>query len=149
MRELEYIKQFFKKQFDKYENLELGFKYEYNSITLTHIIEVSNEDIFKSDDFNNEAFDFAINFSNIYNELLMFIKPNDPIRISCVDYSENNFDKKNGYILVSKNLKSLISSIVIENVEDVNYFQGASSAGVNATPVAVCNANVNSYALAA
>ena len=35
-----------------------------------------------------------MDFSNIYNELLMFIKPNDPIRISWVDYSENNFDKK-------------------------------------------------------
>jgi len=148
MKELEYIKLFFKKQFDKYDNLELGFKYEYNSTTLTHIVEVSNEDLFNSENFNIEIFDFAMDFSNIYNELLMFIKPNDPIRISCIDYSENNFDKKHDYLLTSMNIKSLKDSITIENIEDVSYFQGT-SAGLNAIPVAVCNAYVNSYAFAA
>lgn len=148
MRELDYIKQFFKKQFDKYGVLELGFKYEYNSNTLTHIIEVSNENIFISEDFKSEAFDFSMDFSGIFNELIMFIKPSDPIKITCIDYSENNFDKKNDYLLRSKNIKSLISSIVIEDVEDVSYLQGE-SAGVNATPVVVCNAYDNNYAMAA
>lgn len=148
MKELEYIKQFFKNQFEKYVNQELGFKYEYNAITLTHIVEVSNEIIFYSNEFNSDAFDLAMDFSNIYNELLMFIKPNDPIRISCIDYSENNFDKKLDYINESKSLKSLLSSVVIESSEDRSYYNCA-PAGINATPVAIYSASSISYALAA
>ena len=48
-----------------------------------------------------------MDFSGIFNELIMYIKPGDPIKIACIDYSENNFDKKYDYLLGS-NLKSLI-----------------------------------------
>lgn len=130
MKELDYIKLFFEKQFAKYDGLELGFKYEFNSNTRIHIIEVSNEEIFKSKDFSSEAFDFSLDFSDIFNELMMFVIPSDLIKIGCIDYSENNFVKKFDYLLRSKNFKSLISTIVIEDINDVSYLQGEPS-GVN------------------
>jgi hypothetical protein len=92
MKELEYIKQYFKKQFEKYSNVKFGFRYEYDSNTLTHIIEVTNEEIYSQVDFSNDSFDFAMDFASIYNELVMFIKPSDPVKLSRIDYSENNPD---------------------------------------------------------
>ncbi len=91
LKELDYIKQYFRDQFDKYGTDELGFKYEYDSITATHIIEVSNEKLCSTDSFSSDAFEFSMAFTSIYNELLMFIKPSDPIKMDHVDYSENNF----------------------------------------------------------
>lgn len=93
IEELEYIKQYFKKQFEKYSNIKFGFRYEYDSNTLTHIIQVSNEEIYSLIDFSNAAFDFAMDFASRYNELIMFIKPSDPIKLNSIDYSENNLIK--------------------------------------------------------
>lgn len=91
LKELDYIKEYFKDQFEKYSTVEFGLKYEYDSITATHIIEVSNEELYSNDSFSNDAFELSMAFASMYNELLMFIKPGDPVKMDHVDYSENNF----------------------------------------------------------
>lgn len=98
MSELEYIKHFFKSQFEKYAQLDLGFRYEYDALTEDHIIEVSNEEIFQLDDFKLESFEFTMNFIEEFNEFILFLKPSDPVHIGRVDYSENNFYKNDNYV---------------------------------------------------
>lgn len=98
LKELDYIKQYFKDQFEKYSTVEFGFKYEYDSITATHIIEVSNEELYSTEPFGSDAFEFSMAFTSIYNELLMFIKPSDPVKMDHVDYSENNFSDTQNYV---------------------------------------------------
>ena len=116
MKELEYIKQYFKKQFEKYSEFKLGFRYEYDSTTLTHIIEVTNEEIYSRKDFSNDAFDFAMDFASKYNELVMFIKPSDPIKLNRIEYSENNSIEVYGYDNYAYKITSLINTKFVEQV---------------------------------
>lgn len=97
MSELDAIKDFFKTQFEKYAQLNLEFRYEYDALTEDHIIEVSNEDIFQLDDFQLESFEFTMNFIEEFQAFILFLKPSDPIHIGRVDYSENNFYKNENY----------------------------------------------------
>jgi len=127
MKELDYLKLFIEKQFDKFGDIEFGFKYEYNSITSTHLVEVSNEVLFSKDEFNNDAFSFAMDFMEIYNEFVLFIKPCDLIKISRIDYSKNNFDKKYDYLIGNKSIDSLITSILSDSVKNLSNFQGAAN----------------------
>jgi hypothetical protein len=150
MKELEYIKRYIKNQFDKYRDVELGFRYEYDSITNTHIVEVSNENIYTQDDFCSEAFDFAMEFISNYNEVIMFIKPGDPIKMSHIDYSENNFDKKQDYIFGTNNIDSLRNTIFfsIEENNEKSYSKG-NTVGFQSPIGAAINAEYNEYDLAA
>jgi len=151
MKELEYIKLYFKKQFEKYGNIKLGFRYGYDSTTLTHIIEVTNEEIYSREDFSNDAFCFAMNFASMYDELVMFIKPSDPIKLSRIDYSENNSIDTEGYN--NNGVYKISSSINAESIkkesidwkaylESMPYVQSVAEGNNNA-------AGCNSYALAA
>jgi len=150
MKELEYIKLYFKKQFEKYGNIKLGFRYGYDSTTLTHIIEVTNEEIYSREDFSNDAFCFAINFASMYDELVMFIKPSDPIKLSRIDYSENNSVEANGYYdNGAYKISALINTKPIEK-ELIDWRADESTAYVQ--PIAettVKAAECNNYALAA
>jgi hypothetical protein len=147
MKELDYLKLFFEKQFDKFGDIEFGFKYEYNSITSTHLVEVSNEELFSKDEFNNDAFSFAMNFMEIYNEFVLFIKPCDLIKISRIDYSKNNFDKKYDYLIGNKSIDSLITSILSDSTKNLSNFQGSANV-IKVSTFATSNTRIY-YTLAA
>lgn len=152
MKELDYIKQYFKDQFEKYSTVEFGFKYEYDSITATHIIEVSNEELYSTEPFGSDAFEFSMAFTSIYNELLMFIKPSDPVKMDHVDYSENNFSDTQNYVFDVKNSELLATAIVSRkeyNNIDNDCFQGDVAVFQSSGEVAHRATAENNYALAA
>jgi hypothetical protein len=141
MKELDSIKRFFDEQFEKFAAIEFGFKYEYNAITSTHIIEVLNETLFSTDEFNTDAFSFAMDFMTLYNEMVLFIKPNDPIAITRVDYSVNNFDKKYNYITGSENIEYIITSILSKNTKIITDFIKSESV-IKASTFASSNSSI-------
>ena len=102
MSELENIKHFFNIQFEKYIQSDIGFRYEHDASTGTHMIEVSNEGLFQQEDFKEDSFEFSMNFIEEFNEFILFLKPSDPVHISRVDYSENNICKKVNYVTSQK-----------------------------------------------
>lgn len=123
MNELDTIKAFLNTQLEKYSNVELGFKYEYDSLTATHLIEVSNGEFLQNEDFSNDSFTFSMDFISTFNEFVLFLKPTDPVYLSRVDYSVNNFNKTGDYINSGFIKGAQLNSIINERTISDRFFE--------------------------
>ncbi len=138
MNKFDYIKSFLNTLSGKY-GLEFLDTYEYDSLTHTYIIEISDENLYNREDFGLDTLMFSIEFSTIYNEVVMFIAPSSPLKMG---YKDSYID---------------ILTTYVQNVEDNNVFWvdsinvlglGQNNAILSSTGEMV-RAGENKYALAA